>query len=41
MLTIVVRVRIVPTIIVIGGLSAAGYLYYRRYKSQKEKPHEG
>lgn len=38
MLTIVVRVRIVPTVIVIGGLSGAAYLWYRRNKSKKETP---
>ena len=37
MLTVVIRVRIVPTVILIGGLSAAAYLYYRRSKSLKEK----
>lgn len=39
-LTIVVRLRIVPTIIMIGGLSAAAYIYYRRNKSLKEKTNE-
>lgn len=40
MLTIVIRVRIVPTAIVVGGLSAAAYIYYRRNKSLKEKTNE-
>jgi|WetSurMetagenome_2_1015567.scaffolds.fasta_scaffold46014_7 hypothetical protein len=37
MLTLIIRVKIVPTIIVVGGLAAGTYIYLKTRK--KEIPH--